>query len=63
MIHLAAEMTGTFRELSPEMYQVIEEITRRGNDAEIKKRKDGTYDVFELERRKRKPRVITNETI
>ena len=56
-------MTGTFRELSPEMYRVIEEITRRGNDAEIKKRKDGTYDVFELERRKRKPRATVNETI
>ena len=51
--------TGIFREIGLEMTETLKEIVDRGNDAEIRKRKDGTYDVFELEKRRRKPR---NET-
>ena len=37
------------------MKDALEEITGRGNDAEIRRRRDGTYDVFELQKRKSKP--------
>ena len=47
--------TGTFREIS-EMYDTLKEITTRGNDAEIRKRLDGTYDIFEVEKKRRKPK-------
>ena len=49
------ETSGNFREIGREMCDTLEEITRRGNDAELRKRRDGTYDVYELERKKRKP--------
>lgn len=51
--------TGIFREIGLEMTETLKEIVDRGNDAEIRKRKDGTYDVFELEKRRRKPRKET----
>ena len=47
--------SGNFREIGKEMKDTLEEITSRGNDAEIRKRKDGTYDVFELQKKKSKP--------
>lgn len=47
--------TGVFREISQDMYELLDDITSRGNDAEIRKRNDGTYDVFELEKKRRKP--------
>lgn len=47
--------SGNFREIGKEMHDTLEDITNRGNDVEIRKRKDGTFDVFELERKKRKP--------
>jgi len=47
--------TGIFREIGPEMTETLKEIVDRGNDAEIRKRRDGTYDVFELEKKRRKP--------
>ena len=52
---MTEETIGTFREIGREMRDTLEDITRRGNDAEIRIRKDGTFDVFELERKKRKP--------
>ncbi len=51
--------TGIFREIGLEMTETLKEIVDRGNDAEIRKRKDGTYDVFELEKRRRRPRKET----
>ena len=47
--------SGNFREIGKEMNDILEEITSRGNDAEIRKRKDGSYDVFELQKKKSKP--------
>ena len=54
---MTGNTTGDFREISQEMCETVKEITARENDALIKRRKDGTYDVFELERTKRKPRT------
>ena len=48
--------TGTFPAINLTMCETIRDITDRGNDAEIRKRYDGTYDVFELEKKKPKPR-------
>ena len=48
--------TGIFREIGHEMNETLKEIVSRGNDAEIRKRRDGTFDVFELEKKRRKPR-------
>ncbi len=48
--------TGIFREISQEMFETVKEIASRGNDAEIRQRRDGTFDVFELEKKRRKPR-------
>ncbi len=47
--------TGSFPKIGKEMYETLKAITNRGNDAEIRKRRDGTFDVFELEKRKPKP--------
>ena len=47
--------TGIFREIGPEMCDLLREIAARRNDSEIRLRKDGTYDVFELEKKKRRP--------
>ncbi len=49
------ETIGTYKEISADMREAVMDITNRGNDVEIRKRKDGTYDVYELERRKRRP--------
>ena len=49
------DTTGIFREISREMNETLREITDRGNDAEVRKRSDGSYDVFEVEKKKRKP--------
>jgi hypothetical protein len=49
------DTTGIFREISWEMNETLKEITDRGNDAEVRKRSDGSYDVFEVEKKKRKP--------
>jgi hypothetical protein len=54
--------SGNFREIGKEMHDALEDITSRGNDAEIRKRRDGTFDVFELERKKRKPRQTQTVT-
>ena len=56
------DTSGNFREIGKEMHDALEDITRRGNDAEIRKRRDGTFDVFELERKKRRPRQAHSET-
>ena len=53
---MAENRTGDFREISQEMYETLKDITRQGKDAIVKKRKDGTFDVFELEKKRRKPR-------
>ena len=42
--------SGIFREISLEMCEALKEIAERGNDAEIRKRRDGTFDVYELEK-------------
>ena len=47
--------TGVFREVGQEMYETLKEILDRKNDAEIRQRRDGTYDVFELEKKRRRP--------
>ena len=49
------DTTGIFREISREMNETLKEITDRGYDAEVRKRSDGSYDVFEVEKKKRKP--------
>ncbi len=51
-----AVKTGEFREIDPEMAETLKDIFDRKNDAEIRLKSDGTYDVFEVERKKRKPR-------
>jgi len=48
--------SGIFREIGQEMNETLKEIAGRGNDAEIRKRRDGTFDVFELEKKRRKPK-------
>ena len=54
--------TGDFREIDPEMAETLKDIFGRKNDAEIRLKSDGTYDVFEVERKKRKPRKKPTET-
>ena len=51
--------TGIFPAINLTMCETLREITDRGNDAEVRKRHDGTYDVFELE--KKKPRARAKE--
>ncbi len=57
-----AGKTGDFREIDPEMAETLKDIFGRKNDAEIRLKSDGTYDVFEVERKKRKPRKKPAET-
>ena len=57
-----AVKTGEFREIDPEMAETLKDIFDRKNDAEIRLKSDGTYDVFEVERKKRKPRKKQPET-
>ena len=47
--------SGNFQEIGKELNDTLKDIIRNGNDAEIRKRRDGTIDVFELARKKRKP--------
>ena len=47
--------SGIFREISLEMCEALKEIAERGNDAEIRKRRDGTFDVYELEKKRHRP--------
>ncbi len=51
--------SGIFKEISREMCEALKEIVDRGNDAEIRKRRDGTYDVYELEKKRHTPRKDT----
>ncbi len=53
---------GNFREIGKEMNDAMKNITRKGKDIEIRVRRDGTFDVFELERRKCKPPQEEAET-
>ena len=48
--------TGNFREIGPEMIETLKEIADRRNDSEIRKRRDGSFDVFELEKKQPKRR-------
>jgi len=48
--------SGIFREISLDVCKVLKEITDRGNDAEVRKRRDGTFDVYELEKKRHRPR-------
>ena len=48
--------TGAFREIGEELCTMLKEIAKRKNDVEIRQRRDGTFDVFELEKKKRIPR-------
>jgi len=52
---MAEETIGNFREMDEEICSTLKDIMAQGKDAEIRKRRDGTYDVFELDRKKRKP--------
>jgi len=47
--------SGNFEDLDPKILETIREIMRNGHDAEIRQRYNGTYDVFELVKRHRKP--------
>ena len=47
--------TGNFREIGPEMCEILKDITKHGNDAKVRKWNDGTYDVYEVKGKKRKP--------
>ncbi len=47
---------GIFRAIDKDMCDTLEEITSRGNDAEVRKRYDGSYDVFELEKKRPTPK-------
>lgn len=49
-----ANNPGSFPAINKEMCETLEDITNRGNDAEVRKRYDGTYDVFELEKKRPK---------
>ena len=53
------QTTGIFRETSTEMCELLNDITSRGNDAEVRKRSDGSFDIFELEKKRRRPRKET----
>ncbi|MDR9824694.1 hypothetical protein RCJ22_03625 [Vibrio sp. FNV 38] len=55
VIRMAESRTGDFREISQDMCETLKDITGRKNDALVKIRRDGTYDVFEVERKKRRP--------
>lgn len=46
--------TGAFDGINQEVMAALKEITDNGNDAEVRRRQDGTIDVFELQKRKRK---------
>jgi len=35
-----------------EVAKAVEQITRRGNNAEVKRQTDGTYTVYEVEKHK-----------
>ncbi len=59
---MADSSTGTFREINTEMYETLKDITGRRNDALVRPRRDGTYDVFEVEQAKRKPPKKRKET-
>lgn len=50
------ETKGIFRAIDQDMCDALEEITNRGNDAEVRKRYDGSYDVFELEKKRPTPK-------
>ncbi len=45
---------GDYQEVDQDMCEAIKDITRRGNDAEIRQHMDGSYDVFEVEKRKKR---------
>ncbi len=53
---MATGKEGCFREIDPEMAKAIREIMGRKSDAEIRRKKDGSYDVFEVKRTKHTPR-------
>ena len=48
--------TGIFREISHEFCEAVKEITDQGNDAEVRKRIDGTYDIYVVEKTRHNPR-------
>jgi hypothetical protein len=52
---MADETIGTFKEINEEIYTTLKNVMEQGKDAEIRKRKDGTYDIFELDRKKCRP--------
>ena len=53
------QTTGIFSEIGTEMCELLNDITSRGNDAEVRKRSDGSFDIFELEKKRRRPRKET----
>ena len=52
---MTGETIGTFREMNEEICNTLKNIMDHGKDVEIRKRRDGSYDIFELERIKCKP--------
>lgn len=52
---MAEETIGKFREMNEEICTALKNILSQGKDAEIRKRRDGTYDIFELDRKKCRP--------
>ncbi len=40
---------GSYQDVNQEMYNEIKDITSKGNDAQIRQHRDGTYDVYAVE--------------
>ena len=59
---MTEETIGTFKEISEDFCDTVKEIMKQGKDAEIRRRKDGSYDVFELDRKKHRPAKRSEET-
>lgn len=40
---------GDYQDINQEMCMTIKDITSKGNDAQIRQHRDGSYDVYEVE--------------
>ncbi len=43
------QTTGNYQDVNQDMYKEIKDITRKGNDVQIRQHRDGSYDVYEIE--------------
>ena len=50
------QTTGNYQEVNQDMCKEIMDITRKGNDAQIRQHRDGSYDVYEIEMKVKRTR-------